>query len=186
MNIAVGCDHRGYHAKGQITSMLRRAGHHVEDYGCFSVSPCDYPDIGPLVAGAVSTGKAELGILIGGNGMGFCIVANKLAGIRSAVAHDEFTARCTREQHHCNVLCLASESAGDRALVGIVETFMAAVPAGGRHADRVAKIAAMEREQIEQAIGPVTLPAAVWPIPATTKLSLQGNAMGGDRMQNGG
>ncbi len=92
MKIAVGSDHRGFEVRSKVVELLRRLGHEVEDYGCFTAEPCDYPDIAAQVASRVSQGEVERGILICGTGLGMCIAANKFPGVRAAPCHDDFTA----------------------------------------------------------------------------------------------
>ena len=124
--------------------LLAETGHSCEDYGCYDTVSVDYPDVGRAVAEAVSQGKCERGILICSTGIGMSIVANKVRGIRAALCHDTFSARRCREHNDANVLCLG-ESVVGRGLAGdIIATYLSADFAGGRHARRVEKIAALE------------------------------------------
>lgn len=86
MRIAIGCDHRGLKLKQSIIKLISEAGHSYEDFGCYTADSCDYPDIAKVVAEAVAGGDFERGILICGTGIGMCIAANKIKGIRAAIA----------------------------------------------------------------------------------------------------
>lgn len=149
MKIAVGCDHRGFAAKQRIKAMLRDLGHEVEDFGAADAKPSDYPDAGYAVARSVRQGTADRGILFCGSGIGMSITANKVAGIRAALCHDEMTAELARRHNDTNVLCLPADLVGETLMRRIVEAWLDAPFDGGRHARRVGKIT-----DIEQAEGP--------------------------------
>ena len=108
MNIAIANDHRGYEAKELIKNLLQRKGHEVIDFGTDETKACDYPDYAIPASLAVANGKADLGILICGSGIGMCITANKVAGVRAALCHDEMTTRLSRQHNNANVLCLSA------------------------------------------------------------------------------
>lgn len=146
MKIAIASDHRGYEAKRKLITALRRMGHVLEDFGCDGTTAVDYPDYAAPAARAVSSGQCEVGILLEGSGIGMTIAANKVAGVRAALVNDDVTARRAREHHHCNVLCLGADLLGDEQLRNIVEVFLSSKPEAGRHARRIAKIEALERE----------------------------------------
>ena len=146
MKLAVACDHRGYEAKRKLVPMLKKLGHTVEDFGCESTASCDYPDHAAPAARAVASGACELGILLDGSGIGMSIVANKICGIRAALAHDEFTARRSREHNHCNVLCLGTDLLGEDSIRQIVEIFLSTPYSSGRHDRRVNKVTQIERQ----------------------------------------
>jgi ribose 5-phosphate isomerase B len=146
MKIAIASDHRGYDAKQKLIPMLRRLGHACQDFGCDGTAAVDYPDYAAPAARAVSNGQCEVGILIEGSGIGMTIVSNKVAGVRAALVNDDVTARRAREHHHCNVLCLGADLLSDEQLRNIVEIFLNTKPEDGRHARRIAKIQALERE----------------------------------------
>ena len=148
MRIAIGSDHREYGVLRQLLAALQKSGHEIEDFGCDSMLVADYPDIARPVALAVADNECHLGILLDRSGMGMCMAANKVHGIRAAVVHDEFSARCAREQHHCNIICLAADLIGERYIQGILDQFLSAGPAAGRHARRVEKL--MRIEQLRQ------------------------------------
>src|SRR5262245_40939391 len=146
MKVAVACDHRGYEAKRKhLLPLLQKHGHIVTDFGCENSAPCDYPDHAAPAARAVAKGTCDLGILLDGSGIGMTIVANKIAGIRAALAHDDVTARRSREHNHCNVLCLGTDLLSGDQIRTIVEIFLNTPYEPGRHDRRVEKI-----RQIEQ------------------------------------
>jgi ribose 5-phosphate isomerase B len=145
MKIAVASDHRGYDAKRRlVVPALTRAGHRVVDFGCDGPDLCDYPDYGIPAARAVARNECEIGILLDGTGIGMSIAANKVAGIRAALAHDDVTARVSREKNHCNVLCLPADLISEMQLRDIVEIFLATQFTDGRHLKRLEKIRALE------------------------------------------
>ena len=143
MRIAIGCDHRGVTFKKFVMRLISEAGHSYEDMGCYSADPVDYPDIARSVAEAVARGDFEYGILICGTGIGMCIAANKVKGIRAARCHDAFSARRARQHNNANIICLAAEE-GKARVPSIVETFLNTEFEGGRHQQRLDKISAME------------------------------------------
>jgi ribose 5-phosphate isomerase B len=146
MRIAVGSDHRGYGIRGKLIELLRRLGHEVIDMGSDTEEPVDYPDIARLVAGKVSRGEVERGILVCGTGLGMCIAANKFPGVRAAPCHDDITAEMSRRHNDLNVLCLSADLLGERLIDRMVEIWLNTPFDGGRHARRVEKIRALEDE----------------------------------------
>ena len=151
MKIAIACDHRGFEAKRRLLPTLKKLGHEVQDFGCDGSGSVDYSDFGVPVSRDVAAGKFETGILLDGSGIGMSVVANKVAGIRAALVHDEVTARRAREHNHCNVLCLGTDLLSEDQIRKIVEIFLSTPFGDGRHARRVEKIARIEQEQREQA-----------------------------------
>jgi ribose 5-phosphate isomerase B len=147
MNLAIACDHRGYDAKRKLLPWLVKAGHTVHDMGCDSTTAVDYPDIAAPLSRHVAAGKYEIGILLDGSGIGMSVVANKIKGVRAALAHDEVTARIAREHNHCNVVCLGVDLLSEDHVKKIVETFLAATLVEGRHRRRIEKIAKIEAEE---------------------------------------
>jgi len=147
MNIAIACDHRGYEAKRRVLPVLMKLGHNVCDRGCDSAAAVDYPDIAAPVAKDVASGKYDVAILLDGSGIGMSVVANKIRGVRAALAHDEVTARIAREHNHCNIVCLGVDLLSEDHVRIIVETFLTAPLAEGRHTRRVEKIAKLEAEE---------------------------------------
>jgi len=146
MRIAIGSDHRGHNIRPKIVSLLKNMGHEVIDVGTFSQSPVDYPDIAEAVARKVSSGEADRGILFCGTGLGMCIAANKVPGIRAVPCHDDLTAEMSRRHNDANVLCLSADLLGERLITRIVEVWLNTPFEGGRHARRVEKIASIEQE----------------------------------------
>ena len=150
MRIAVACDHRGFDCKRRIIPPLKSGGHSVIDFGCEGTSACDYPDFAIPAARAVAKGEAEIGILIDSSGIGMSVCANKFAGIRAAVVHDEVIARVARDANHCNVLCMPSDLLSAEQMIKIVETFVATPFAQGRHTRRIEKILAIEQQIVQE------------------------------------
>jgi len=146
MRIAIGCDHNGFNLKQWIISLLTEMGNGYEDFGCYDSGSVDYPDIGGAVAGAVAQGRFDHGILICATGIGMCIIANKVTGVRAALCHDTFSARRAREHNDANILCLGGSVVGQGVVREIVTTYLDSQFVGGRHARRVEKIQAMETE----------------------------------------
>src|SRR5437879_1137228 len=144
MKIAVGSDHRGYDAKKRIVSLLQQLGFEVLDMGPEGPESVDYPDFAFPVAEAVSTGQVDRGILICGTGIGMCIAANKVPGVRAAPCHDSITAEMSRRHNNANVLCLSADLLGGELLDRMVRIWLETEFEGGRHARRVDKIAAYE------------------------------------------
>lgn len=142
--IAIGADHAGRSLKEEIVAFLRETGYPVEDMGTHGDESVDYPDYALKVARAVATGAADLGILICGTGIGMSVAANKVRGIRAAVATDCYMARMAREHNDANILCLGGRVVGPGLALEIVRTFLQSRFAGGRHARRVEKIRAAE------------------------------------------
>jgi len=142
--IALGADHAGYHVKEAIRQFLENAGYPVDDLGTWSEESVDYPDYGKTVADRVASHQDVYGIAMCGTGMGMAITANKVAGIRAAVAHDVDTARLAREHNDANVLAMGGRVVNGAQAIEMVQTFLNATFAGGRHERRVEKIAQIE------------------------------------------
>ncbi len=145
MRIAVGSDHAGYNLKEHLASWLAESGHAVYDLGTHTSDPVDYPDYAASVAQAVLDGRADRGIIVCGSGAGASIAANKLRGIRAAVAHDSYTAHQMVEHDDVNVLCLGSRVIGEALAEDLIETFIdATFSREDRHVRRLDKIRALE------------------------------------------
>jgi len=144
LRIAVGCDHNGLELKRAILNLLSSLGHQHHDFGCYTSDPVDYPDVAARVARAVGQGEFDHGILICGTGIGMCITANKVKGVRAALCHDVFSAQRARQHNDANVLCLGGQVVGSGPAGEIVRAYLEASFEGGRHARRVAKVAALE------------------------------------------
>ena len=147
MRIAVGADHAGFELKGPILEQLKTAGHTALDVGTHNDDPVDYPDLAREVADAILQGRADLGIMICGSGVGGAVAANKFPGIRAGLCHDTFSAHQGREDDDINVLCLGARVIGRALAQEIVKTFLAASFSGlPRHRRRLEKIAQIEKE----------------------------------------
>ena len=144
MKIVIGSDHRGFNAKEQIKAIITQLGHQHIDVGTKDNNPTDYPDIAYTAATAVSKGQADRAILICGTGIGMCIAANKVKGIRAALCHDELTAQISRHHNDANVLCLSGDMTGEVLMRKIVEAWLTTDFQGGRHQRRINKISAIE------------------------------------------
>lgn len=144
MVIALGGDHRGTSAIKNLAEKLKREGHEVLVLGDCTGQSVDYPEPAYLVAHAVADGKARLGVLICGTGVGVSIAANKVHGVRAAVVHDELTAQLSRSHNDANVLCMSGDLLGQRLIEKITEVFINSSFEGGRHQRRIDKIKAIE------------------------------------------
>ena len=153
MKIALGADHAGYGLKEEIKEHLISAGHEIMDCGTSSGDlSVDYPDCGFRAAEKVADHKADLGMLFCGTGIGMSITANKVAGIRAALCHDHFTAAMSRRHNNANVLVIGSRVTGSGLAKEIVDTWLSSQFEGGRHAIRVEKIMAFEREHSSEKV----------------------------------
>lgn len=148
MRIAIGADHGGFPLNERVTEELRAAGHEVQDFGTHDGSvQDDYPDYALAVGQSVQAGRADLGILICGSGVGASVAANKLRGVRAALCGDTYSAHQSREHDDCNVLCLGARVVGVELALEIVRAFVAARFTGEeRHRRRLAKIINIEKQ----------------------------------------
>jgi ribose 5-phosphate isomerase B len=144
MKIAVASDHRGFEAKQQIKAIVTQLGHECIDLGTNNNAPVDYPDLAYLASKAVAESQADRAILACGTGIGMCIAANKMRGIRAALCHDELSAQISRHHNNANVLCLSGDLTGAIMLRKIVEVWLNTEFNGGRHHRRIKKITAIE------------------------------------------
>ena len=142
--IALGADHAGYHVKEAIRQFLENAGYPVDDLGTWSEESVDYPDYGKAVADRVAAHQDVYGIAVCGTGMGIAIVANKVPGIRAAVAHNMDTARLAREHNDANILAMGGRVVNGAEAIEMVRAFLTATFAGGRHGRRVEKVMQIE------------------------------------------
>ena len=143
--IALGADHGGFDLKAVLAAHLRKAGHQVDDVGTSSRSAVDYPVFARAVADAVAQGRADVGIMIDGAGIGSCMVANKVAGVRAALAYDLSSARNSREHNDANVLTLGAGLIGAGLAQQIIDVWLSTECTEPRHLNRVA----MFGEEIE-------------------------------------
>ena len=148
MRIAVGSDHRGVAMRARVIDVLNNLGQEVEDVGTKGDKSVDYPDVAAVVAGKVSRGEVDRGILVCGTGLGMAIVANKFPGVRAAPCHDSMTAELSRRHNDLNVLCLSGDILGERLIDRLVETWLNTEFEGGRHQRRVEKVKAIERGEV--------------------------------------
>lgn len=138
--IALGCDHGGLEIKNAIAADLRARGVEYKDVGTFTEASVDYPVYARAVCDEITSGRAELGILCCGTGIGMSIAANKRRGIRAAVLSDAFSAEMTRRHNDANVLALGAGITGPNLAKRIVEVFLNTEFEGGRHARRVGQL----------------------------------------------
>ncbi|MCE5313727.1 MAG: ribose 5-phosphate isomerase B [Armatimonadota bacterium] len=145
MPVAIGSDHAGFPLKESLVEDLRAEGYHIEDFGVFSTESMDYPDIAREVAEAVASGRFQKAIIVCGTGIGVCITANKVKGVRAAVCSEAFSARMARQHNNANVICVGARVVGAGLALDIVKTFIETeFEAGSRHERRVDKINALD------------------------------------------
>jgi len=145
MRIALAADHAGFALKGFLAGFLADSGNAVYDLGTHNEDPVDYPDMAVLAARAVIDGRAERAILVCGSGAGASVAANKIRGIRAAVAHDTYTAHQMVEHDDVNVLCLGSRVVGEQLAAEIATSFLKARFSNEeRHRRRLEKVKALD------------------------------------------
>jgi ribose 5-phosphate isomerase B len=149
LKIALGADHGGFEAKEALKGTIVDLGHDFQDFGTYSLEAVDYPDFAHLVAIAVARGSCDLGIIVDGAGIGSCMVANKVPGVRAALCYDEDSARNSREHNGANVLTLGGKMVPIDRLHDIVKVWLATDLTEDRHRRRVAKIDAIERTYLK-------------------------------------
>ena len=143
MKIAMGCDHGGYELKEALKKTIEKLGHEVEDFGCYSLDSCDYPDFGAAAARAVADGRCEKGIVVCTTGIGISIAANKIKGIRCAHCADCLEAEMTRRHNDANMMAIGAGFTGKNMAERMVEVFLTTEFEGGRHQRRVDKLNAI-------------------------------------------
>jgi ribose 5-phosphate isomerase B len=146
--VAVGSDHAGFGLREAAVQLLRGRGIEPVEFGPKVGETGDYPDAAVAVCAELLSGRAQLGLLVCGTGIGMSIAANKVRGIRAALCHTEFEARMTRAHNDANVLCLGERVTGAGVAMGILQVFLDGEFEGGRHARRLEKLAAIERPQV--------------------------------------
>ncbi|MBI9044065.1 MAG: ribose 5-phosphate isomerase B [Anaerolineaceae bacterium] len=144
--VAIGSDHGGFDMKAALKKELAGQGYEIIDVGTDSKESCDYPDFAYAVAQLVSSGKAWRGIAIDGAGIGSCVTANKVPGVRAGMAYDHATASNGREHNDTNVLTLGAGLIGQNLASQIVKIWLSTEFGGGRHGKRVDKIIAIEKK----------------------------------------
>jgi len=151
--IALGADHGGYRLKERIAGHLRERGTAIYDCGTDSTDSVDYPDFAHGVAHLVADGTCTWGIVVDGAGIGSCMVANKVPGIRAATCWDVSSARNSREHNHANVLVLGAGLIGENLALEIVDAWLSTPWGGDRHARRVGKITEIEQTYLRSEVG---------------------------------
>jgi ribose 5-phosphate isomerase B len=145
MKIAIGCDEAGLPLLDVVREYLRgKPEIEVQDFGVHSADPVDYPDIAERVAMAVANGEAERAILVCGTGIGMCITANKVPGVRAALCHDTYSAERARKSNDAQVITMGARVIGPELAKSILEVWLASEFAGGRSAPKVAKMNAVD------------------------------------------
>jgi len=144
--IAVAADHGAYALKEAIKKHLEERGLAYKDFGTDSLASCDYPDFVGPAAKAVASGECDRGIVCCTTGIGACITANKVRGIRCALLSDLMSARLTRQHNDANMMSMGAGVVGEKLALEIVDTFLDTAFQGGRHQRRVDKMMALEKE----------------------------------------
>ncbi len=143
MKLVIGSDHAAYDLKEYLKVCLGDAGHDVDDLGTHTAQPVDYPAIGYAVASAVAEGRAERGVALCGTGLGMSMAANKVPGVRAALAHNEYTARMSRAHNDANVLTMGSRVTAKELAWEILKVWLATEFDGGHHRPRVDALMAL-------------------------------------------
>jgi ribose 5-phosphate isomerase B len=151
MQVALGCDHRGFQLKMAVIDFLKQEGYGYHDYGCFGAESVDYPDFAQPVAESVAAGKSDFGILICATGIGMSIAANKVKGVRAALCCNALDAQLTRQHNDANVLCLSGDKVLVTEVAGFVRNFLITKFDGGRHSRRLDKVRAIEAKFLDNA-----------------------------------
>jgi ribose 5-phosphate isomerase B len=147
MRIGIATDHGGFVLKEQLVVRLKAAGHEVEDFGAHQLTlDDDYPDFVIPLGRAVAAGKAERGIAVCGSGVGACVCANKIKGVRACLIEDHFSAKQGVEDDNLNLICLGGRIEGPELAWDLIQTFLAAeFSKAERHVRRLGKVAALEK-----------------------------------------
>jgi ribose 5-phosphate isomerase B len=157
MKLAIGADHAGYPLKEEVRGYLEKLGHEVIDLGAFDAEPSDYPDFAEAVGRAVIAGQAERGILVCGSGVGVCVAANKLPGIRACMCHDHYSAHQGVEHDNMNVLVLGARIIGAALAFDLIDAFLSAKFQSQveRYTRRLNKVLAIEARNMPHAAAPM-------------------------------
>jgi ribose 5-phosphate isomerase B len=145
--LAIGSDHAAFDFKEEIKAYLDERGIKYNDFGCFSKERVDYPPIAEMVAKAVVSGHCEKGLLFCGTGVGMCISANKVNGIRAVVCSEPYSAKLSRQHNDTNILTLGSRVVGPELAKMIIDIWLDTPFDGGRHARRLDMIANIEKSE---------------------------------------
>ncbi len=146
--IAIGCDHGGFALKQEIIKYLTENNIEFKDFGTDSEASVNYAPIAAELGRSVASGECEKGILICGTGIGMSMAVNKVKGIRAACCSDHFSAKYTRLHNDANVICMGGRVIGPGVAVELVDLFLNTEFEGGRHATRIAQIAAIENGEL--------------------------------------
>lgn len=155
MKIAIASDHAGFPLKEEVRDYVRKLGHDVEDLGAYNTEPSDYPDFALLVGKALIAGTAERGILICGSGVGVCVAANKMPGVRAGMCHDTYSAHQGVEHDEMNVLVLGARIIGSALAYECVDAYLKAnfIASEPRFVRRLNKVKAIEKQYMPDAAG---------------------------------
>ena len=151
MTLALGADHGGFHLKEVLRPIIESLGLSVRDVGVHEAQTADYPDIAHKVAQLVAQGAATRGVIVDGAGIGSCMAANKVPGVRAALCYDKASARNSREHNDSNILTLGGRLLTENQAEDVLRTWLATPFGGGRHRARVQKIAEIERQYSKKA-----------------------------------
>lgn len=155
MKIAIASDHAGFPLKEEVRDYVRKLGHDVEDLGAYNTEPSDYPDFALLVGKALIAGTVERGILICGSGVGVCVAANKMPGVRAGMCHDTYSAHQGVEHDEMNVLVLGARIIGSALAYECVDAYLKAnfIASEPRFVRRLNKVKAIEKQYMPEAAG---------------------------------
>lgn len=150
MKIIVGCDHGGYELKEKVVPHLKSQNYDVEDVGTHSMESVDYPVYALKVARAIADGRADRGILICGSGIGMCMTANRVSGVRAIQISEPYAAKMSRRHNDSNILCLGGRFIGQDLAFEVVDTWLKEPFEGGRHQRRVDLMDSLPAESIKE------------------------------------
>jgi ribose 5-phosphate isomerase B len=155
MKIAIASDHAGFPLKEEVRDYVRKLGHEVEDLGAYNTDPSDYPDFALLVGKALMAGTVERGILICGSGVGVCVAANKMPGVRAGMCHDTYSAHQGVEHDEMNVLVLGARIIGSALAFECVDAYLKAnfIASEPRFVRRLNKVKAIEKTYMPEVAG---------------------------------
>jgi ribose 5-phosphate isomerase B len=155
MKIAIASDHAGFPLKEEVREYVAKLGHEINDLGAYNTEPSDYPDFALLVGKALMTGNAERGILICGSGVGVCVAANKMPGVRAGMCHDTYSAHQGVEHDQMNVLVMGARIIGVALAFECVDAYLKArfIANEPRFVRRLNKVMAIEKQYMPEAAG---------------------------------
>lgn len=155
MKIAIASDHAGFPLKEEVREYVAKLGHEINDLGAYSTEPSDYSDFAVLVGKALMAGRAERGILICGSGVGVCVAANKMPGVRAGMCHDTYSAHQGVEHDQMNVLVMGARIIGVALAFECVDAYLKArfIANEPRYVRRLNKVMAIEKEYMPEAAG---------------------------------